>query len=164
MSTKVFLAFINLLVMLTTISSVLAADRKLEFALPHLSPLVTPNQCRCKAIVSSQLFANTIRKKGIEAKLAKGTDKVSIQIEGDILYFLSDASFNLGEAKPAKFQVIYNTEEEVLAICHQQTAGYTVDIFTLHKKTGLALWTKTRSFDLLSGGTPSGQSFYLICK
>ena len=164
MSTKVFLAFINLLVMLTTISSVLAADRKLEFALPHLSPLVTPNQCRCKAIVSSHLFANATKERNISAQLERGIDEISIEFEGNTLYFLTGASFNLGEAKAAKFQVIYNTEEEVLAICHQQTAGYTVDIFTLHKKTGLALWTKTRSFDLLSGGTPSGQSFYLICK
>jgi hypothetical protein len=164
MSTKVVLTFITLLLMLTIISSVLAADKKLEFALPHLSSLVTPNQCRCKAIVSSHLFANTIEGKNISARLKRGVDEISIEIEGNTLYFLSDASFNLGEAKSAKFQVIYNTEEEVLAICHQQTAGYTVDIFTLHKKTGLALWTKTRSFDLLSGGTPSGQSFYLICK
>ena len=164
MSTKVFLTFITLLVMLTTISSVLAAERKLEFALPHLSPLMIPNQCRCKAIVSSHLFANTIKERNISAQVKEGVDEISIEIEGNTLYFLTGASFNLGEAKAAKFQVIYNTEEEVLAICPQQTAGYTVDIFTLNKKTGLAVWTKTRSFDLLSGSTPSAQSFYLICK
>lgn len=165
MSTKVFLAFITLLVMLTTISSVLAAERKLEFTLPHLSPLMTPNQCRCTAIVSSHLYANTIKERNISAQLKRGTDEISIEIEGNTLYFLTGASFKLGDARPAEYQVIYNAKDQVLAIFPQKTPlGITVDVFALNKKTGLAVWTKTRSYDVPSGGTPSGQSFYLICK
>jgi hypothetical protein len=142
----------------------LTADKELNFPLPELSPLMTPNQCHCEAIVSAGLYADTLLKKQIWSTLYKGTDKVSIQIEGDTLYFLSGASFGIGEAKPAQFKIVNQPQEQVVAIRSQEMIdGYTIDIFTLNKKTGLAVWTKTRSNDAISGGTPSTQSSYLKC-
>ena len=118
----------------------LAADKELKFPLPNLSPLITTDQCRCEAVVSAGLYANAIQDKGILGQLSKGTDKISIRIEGNILHFLSGASFEIGEAKAAQFQIIYNSDEQLLGILSQETAfGYTVDIFTLNKKNGLAV-------------------------
>ena len=82
-----------------------------------------------------------------------------------ISYQVPALGFEIGEAKAAQFQIIHNSDEQVTSILSQETAlGHTVDIFTLNKKNGMAVWTKTRSSDLLSGGTPSAQSFYLKCK
>ena len=163
---KISMAVIStLLVVFAIFSTSLAVDKRLKFPLPHFSPLVTADQCRCEAIVGAFLHANTTEDKGVLGEVFKGTDKISLQIEGDILYFLSGASFKLGEAKPVLFKIIHNSEEQVLAILPEQTTfGYTVDIFTLNKKTGVAVWTKTRSYDSFSGGAPSAQSFYLKCK
>ena len=149
--------------LLTTQSAIAGeADRELRFPLPRLSPLVNPRQARCEAVVSTGLYANTIGEKRILAELARGTDKISIQVDGDVLYFLTRAGFNLGEATGAKFQVLQNSEEQIQAISSE--GGNTVDVFTLNKKTGLAIWTKARSIDLFSGGNPSAQSFYLMCR
>jgi hypothetical protein len=160
----IYIIVIPLIFVNTSILS-LAADKELKFPLPNLSPLITNEQCRCEAIVGAGLYGSTIQNKGILGQLSKGTDKISIRIEGNILHFLSGASFEIGEAKAAQFKIISGSDEEVTAILPQETAlGYTVDIFTLNKKTGLAVWTKTRSYDAWSGGAPSAQSFYLRCK
>lgn len=166
MYSKIRLCIIIISLMLAnTVVISFAADKELKFPLPNLSPLLTNDQCRCEAIVSAGLFGNTIQNKGIFGQLSKGTDKLSIRIEGNILHFLSGASFEIGEAKAAQFQIIHNSDEQVTSILSQETAlGHTVDIFTLNKENGMAVWTKTRSSDLLSGGTPSAQSFYLKCK
>jgi hypothetical protein len=143
----------------------LAAGKNLKFPLPKSQALITPNTCRCESIVSAVIYGNTLGDKGILAQLDKGTDKISISIEGDTLYFLTGASFKTGEARPGQCQIMHNTDEQILAVCPTPTNfGFTVDTITINKKTGLAVWTKTRSADLFSGGNPSAQSFYLICK
>lgn len=166
MSSKIYICVIVISLILVNTSVVsLAADKELNFPLPNLSPLITHDQCRCEAIVSAGLYANTIQNKGISGELSKGTDKISVRIKGNILHFLSGASFETGEANAAQFQIIHNSDEQVSGILTQKTAfGLTVDIFTLNKKTGMAVWTKTRSSDLLAGGNPSAQSLYLKCK
>jgi hypothetical protein len=108
---------------------------------------------------------NTIGDKGILAELNKGTDKISIEIEGNALYFLTGASFKAGQVRPAPCRIMHNTDEQVLAICPtSSTFGFTVDTITINRKTGFAVWTKTRSNDLFSGENPSAQTFYLICR
>lgn len=166
MSYKIHILIISVSLILVNNSMVsLAAEKELKFPLTTLSSLINPDQCKCEAIVSAGLYANTIQNKEILGQLSKGTDKISIRIEGNILYFLSNASFETGEAKAAQFQILHKSDEQVLGVLNQETPqGYTVDIFTLNKNNGMAVWTKTRSSDLLSGGTPSGQSFYLKCK
>ena len=142
-----------------------AAGKELKFPLPKSQALITPNNCRCESIVSAVIYGNTIGDEGILAQIEKGTDKVSISIEGDTLHFLTGASFKAGEARPAQCQIMHNTDEQILAVCPTPTNfGFTVDTMTINKMTGLAVWTKIRSADLFSGGNPSAQSFYLICK
>jgi hypothetical protein len=141
------------------------AGKELKLPLPKAQALITPNTCRCESIVSAVIYGNTIGDKGILAQLNKGTDKISISIEENILYFLSGASFKIGEARPAQCKIMHNTHDQVLAICPtSSTFGFTVDTITINKKTGFGVWTKTRSDDLISGGNPSTQSFYLICR
>lgn len=160
------LAKVICIIFLFIYSNVLAADKEMNFTVRNLSPLKTPNQCKCKAIVSASLFTDGTKKNNISAYLRKGTDNISIQIEGKKLHFLSGTSFNLGEAKGVEFQIIKNNDEQVVAIFIEETkiGGITIDIITFHKNTGLAIWTKTRSYDFFSGGNPSSQTFYLICK
>lgn len=166
MYSKILICIIIITLMLANTAMIgAAADKELKFPLPNLSPLSTHDQCKCEAIISAGLYANTIQNKGILGELSKGTDKINIRIKGNTLYFLSGDSFDIGEAKSAQFQIIHNSDEQVSSILSNKTAvGHTVDIFTLNKKNGMAVWTKTRSSDLLSGGTPSAQSFYLKCK
>ena len=149
-------------------SIALGADRELRFPLPPgLSPLSSARlrSLRCEAVVSTGVFANTdIEPKSILAKLTKGMDDLSIQVEGDILYFLTSSDFKLG-SKASKFRVVHNSEQQILAIIPEEEPGaYTVDIFALNKKTGLAVWTKTKSLDIFSDGLPSAQSFYFACR
>ena len=163
---KSLLSLIVAVILISHIPSTsFAAGKELKFPLPKSQALITPNTCRCESIVSAVIYGNTIGDEGILAQLDKGTDKVSIEIEGDTLYFLTGASFKVGEARPAQCRIMHNTDEQILAVCPTPTNfGYTVDTITISRKTGLAVWTKTRSADLFSGGNPSAQSFYLICK
>jgi hypothetical protein len=159
------LMLVVILVAISFPSTIFAAEKELKFPLPKSQALITPNKCRCESIVSAVIFGNTIDDKGILAQLDKGTDKISISIEGDTLYFLTGASFKIGEARPAQCMIMHNTTEQVLAICPTPSNfGFTVDTITINRKTGFAVWTKTRSDDLFSGGNPAAQSFYLICK
>ena len=163
---KSLLSLILTIILISQFSSItLAAGKELRLPLPKSQALITPNTCRCESIISAIIYGNTIGDKGILAQLDKGTDKISISIEGDTLYFLTGASFKAGEARPAKCQVMHNTVEQILAICPTPANfGFTVDTITINRKTGLGVWTKTRSDDLFSGGNPSAQSFYLICR
>jgi hypothetical protein len=153
------------LLLFSSLPQVVAGGKELKIPLPSLAPPMSSDQCRCESLINAAVFADTLSQKNIVGTLSKGTDEISIEIKGNILYFLSGASFKQGGARPAEFRVVHNTNEQILAICSQETGnGYTVDIFALNKKTGIAVWTKTRSYDLFSGGHPLGYCIYLKCK
>ena len=167
MQSKTFLVLMTLVTFLfVPHARLMAGDKQqLKIPLPPLTPLLSSNQCRCESFVNTAVYANTLSDKNIVGTLSKGGDKISVEVEADTLYFLSGTSFEVGTAKPAEFEIRYNTDESLLAVCSQHTGlGLTVDVFTLNKQSGFAVWTKTRSYDILSGGHPLSYSMYLKCK
>ena len=148
-----------------SLPQVVAGGKELKVPLPDLAPPLSSDQCRCESLINASVYADTLSQKNIVGTLSKGTDEINIEIKGNTLYFLSGASFKQGDVSPAEFRVVHNTDSQVLAICSQETGnGYTVDIFALNKENGIAVWTKTRSYDLFSGGHPLGYCIYLNCK
>jgi predicted transcriptional regulator len=91
----------------------------------------------------------------------EGTDSLAIEIQNDVLYIMTNVGFESASAKRAEFEVVSNSDETVLAVTSE--GERTVDVFTLDKTTGMAVWTKTRSEDLIFG-SPTAQSFLLTCQ
>ena len=83
----------------------------MKFPIPKTVPLITPNKFKCKSIVSPVIYGNTIGDKGMLAQPDKGTDEVSIEIEGEVLYFLSGASLKVGDVRPARCLITRNTDK-----------------------------------------------------
>ena len=62
----------------------------------------------------------------------------------------------------ARGENLKNSDEELVSIFYDQIWG-SVNVFTLNKNNGLAVWSKTRP-DFLAYGSPYGSVTYLICR
>lgn len=121
----------------------------------------------CDSAVYSHLSAykDSIYEKrdGIKGRVEKGTDKVNIKIEGDVLQFNTRAGFDMGFMEGEPFAITRNDGEYLVAIDTNEQKAY-VDTFILEKSTGLATWTKNRTEPFFQLGHPDAQSLYLICR
>jgi len=121
----------------------------------------------CEALIGTQVYApsETIGKinKGVIGEVFKGTDKISIKIEGNKLYFLTGASFEVGDtAEENPMNIIHNDSHILLAI-DKIESNLIVSVFTLNKDTGIGNWSKIKPYGLLTGN-PDSQSYCLKCE
>ena len=105
------------------------------------------NKYYCEAMVGAWVMAPSDDigkiKKGVRSVAFRGTDKASVEINGDKLYFQTGASFEAGVSRDP-FEVIHNDPHKVFAI-ERIDSGLTIHIFALNKDTGIATWTKATS-------------------
>jgi hypothetical protein len=125
------------------------------------------NKYFCEALLGTMIMAPAENigkiKKGVKGEVFKGTDKISIEIRGDKLHFLTRASFEAGDAADENpWSIIYNDKHTVLAVDAIEK-NLIVNVFALNKDTGIANWTKLRSADIITGN-PDGQSYCLKCE
>ena len=102
--------------------------------------------------------------KRLEATSDVGTDKLAIEIEGKTLKFMTQTSVESGQATAAAFQIIRNDKDVLAAVDYQSGAlGSSFSSFLLNKKTGYAVWTKSRPSFLVDGQADT-QAHYLQCR
>jgi len=140
---------------------------KLQF--PYTTKLLRENQFSCESLVGSVMRGgNNASIKGIEAEVAKGTDKLIIEIEGNKLYFLTKAAFEAGygaktDEKDA-WRIIQNNKDRIIAIFNGlQQLSQDVNLLIINKSNGIGIWTKTESNYFLTDN-PATQAYYLLCK
>lgn len=126
--------------------------------------LGTNGEWTCDAVVSTELIAfkdSYIEKRdGIKGRVNKGTDKVNIKIDGDVLQFNTRAGFDVGLMEGEPFMITRDDDDFLIAVDTNEKGTY-IDTFILDKSTGLATWTKNRTSFLSDG--PETHSFYLVC-
>lgn len=102
----------------------------------------------------------------LEADINKGTDTVAIEVDEDKFYFLTKASLEIGVVRPdEEWDILTNNNESLIAMVTSSPFenGPTIDIFSLDKNTGIALWSKNRTQGFLTGTVPVGSLIHFKC-
>lgn len=161
-----FVLIAVLVVVFMATARVAKTGRELEFPAPQKPLYKIGNAIFCAAIIGSTLEAYTgvSSKKCIRGNLFKGTDQVAIEVEGDALYFTTKAAFEAGQVRDkSPFKVLVNSESQLVAIDYDESLGAYINVFALNRRTGIAVWSKSRSRDFLTGN-PDVQSYILSCE
>jgi len=119
----------------------------------------------CSAVLGSSLYTDDANDSWVKGTLFDGTDRITIKVEGDKLRFLTQASFELGDVgDESPFDVLINDDGQVVAIDYDVVGkNASTNVFALNRKTGIAVWSKSRSKGLLTLN-PDVQSYVLGCE
>ena len=99
--------------------------------------------------------------RGLEGKITKGENDASVSIENaSLLRFLSGPAFSAGIARGSPFEIVVNTQDQLVA---NYFNGDSMNTFVLNKRNGLAIWSKVRATFPVYDAPTGGQS-YLICQ
>jgi hypothetical protein len=92
-------------------------------------------------------------------------DELAVEWDDSRLALMSTASLKLGRARAAIFDVIEHTMSSTIAVLVDNECAFCpiLDTFSLNKKEGYAVWTKTRLISLMHDA-PSTESIYLRCE
>ena len=92
----------------------------------------------CSAILGSSLYTDDANDRGVKGTLSDGTDHIGMKVEGDRLYFLTQASFEAGDVGGENpFSILVNDDEHVVAIDHDLIRDVSISTFALNRKTGV---------------------------
>ncbi|KKS03831.1 MAG: hypothetical protein UU56_C0014G0030 [Candidatus Curtissbacteria bacterium GW2011_GWA2_41_24] len=127
----------------------------------------TPEEWVCDSMVHSRLNASKDsvfeKKDGIQGVVEKGTDKINLKIDGEILNVSSRAAFESGITESEPYEILRNDEKFLMAVNTNQEKTY-IDTFVVEKSTGLSTWTKNRTYFFDPEGHPESWAFYFICR
>jgi len=102
--------------------------------------------------------------KRLDASSAAGTDKLAVEIKGDVLRVLTRTSVELGETSAAEFEILDVSSDYLFAVDFERgLLGGTLSSFVINRRLGLAVWTKSRP-EFLIVPEPDTQSYYLKCR
>ena len=136
---------------------------KMKISFPYTQSVAGNNSFACESLLSSDIVGSPTEylTNGIEGKVRKGTDKVSLTVKDtQTLTFLSGASFQAGETEGVGFTILKNDNKELIAIMYN---GTSINSIALNKGNGLAVWLKGAA-DYLTYGAPNGGVIYLVCR
>jgi len=125
------------------------------------------NKLFCSAVLGSSLQTESreqAKDAGIKGTLFDATDRIAIEVVDDKLHFLTRAMFEAGDVKDeSPFSVLVNDEAQLVAMDYDVDRGVFINVFSLNRKTGIAVWSKSRSIDFLTRN-PDIQSYVLSCE
>ena len=134
------------------------SDKTLTIKTPYTASIAGHNSYSCEALMSADIYELSAYGE-IEGNLGPGTDKVAIEIMDDeTVNFITRAAVEAGETEAAKFTIITNTDDALVA-ASISPFGDGLDIIYINKRTGLAAWSDAQEF---LGGT-SGSVIFLKC-
>lgn len=117
----------------------------------------------CHATQTASFFRKEFDSTEIEGNLEKGTDKLSIKINGDdTINFLTTAAVEGGSIEGDKSNIIRN--DEFILIAQDVWQNNIVSTLTISKETGLGIWQETTASGLpMDYKVPYGFMIYLQC-
>ncbi|MBN2123543.1 MAG: hypothetical protein JW821_04570 [Deltaproteobacteria bacterium] len=156
---------IVLVFLLSSPSAAWETDKELTIPLPSPVEIRESERCVCDTLVGTSMRASENSKKFVTATVMQGTERVAFEVAEDALHFRSGADAETKEREPARFRIIHNRDQRLVAVLYTLTErGFIIDVFNLDKRTGIALWTRTNSSDPSGIGYPSVKSTYLFCR
>lgn len=103
--------------------------------------------------------------KKVDGELFTDGSKITVEVEGDTLNFLTATAVEVGIIEPAKFVIIENNKDKLMAMYYEEGEGSknsSIDTFILNKNTGFGVWTKSKT-EFFANNMPDGQVYYLQC-
>ncbi len=112
---------------------------------------------------TSKLVSLGVEKAEISAKAYHASDRIVVEISGGKLYMFNRDEFDRGKTtRDFPFEIIENSETNLVAIATGIIEPRGANIFTLNRKTGIASWTIVMSVGLPSD-SPRIDAIYLSC-
>lgn len=132
---------------------------------PELKAGETINEYACESINVTSIYADMEEDK-IQSSIRKGSDNLSLKIEGDLLKMLTVASVKAGTIDAAPLKILYNTDDYLHAMdLEGNPPGNLLTTFTLNKKKGYAIWNRIRAQATMSRTkNPETDSYYMVCR
>jgi hypothetical protein len=132
------------------------------------SEIQNMTQLSCKTVAGATLFPlpnlehNSLER--VSAEIFTGGSGISIKINQKTLKLLTSTSVELGMMEPFEMTILQNNEDSIISMAYEEPplGGGIVHSFILSKKTGFAVWTKSRS-SFLYVKNPDGFVSYLQC-
>lgn len=128
------------------------------------------NDYACEGLIVQGIYTDDgaidKSRKGIYANNStENLDTIAISINGDKLDFTTGAGVKAGITHGTPLKIIENSDKTLAAIDRDETGLATpVDVFTMNKDTGLALWSRSLKTGLLTSKDPTSETEYLICR
>jgi len=127
-------------------------------------------QLSCEIVVGTQLFPlpqwKDEGKNKVEASISTGGSRIAVEIGEKTIKFLTSTSVESGIIEPAEFTIVSNDDKSLVAVLYEGSAGIAksriANSFILDKKSGLAVWTKSRD-SFITDDIPDSQTYYLQC-
>lgn len=142
-----------------------AKETRVKRPPPAAPPLSIGDNFFCSAVLGSLLYTEDAKDGEIIGTLFDGTDRIAMKVDGGKLHFLTKASFEAGDVGDENpFSVLVNDDERVVAIDHDLVRDVSISTFALNRKTGVAVWSKSRPNGFLDTLNPDNQSYLLSCE
>ena len=125
--------------------------------------IVNNTSFACESLLSANIIGSPEEylTNGIEGNVAKGTDKVAMNIkDAQTLNFLTGASVGIGTSEGDNFTIVVNNAQKLMAVWFNENFISTV---VLNKTNGLAVWLKGNP-DFPTYGAPHGSVIYMVCR
>jgi hypothetical protein len=125
-------------------------------------------QLSCKTVVGATLFPlpNWEKKplEKVEAEISTGGTGLAIEIGQETVKLLTSTSVELGMMEPLELRIVQNSKDTIVSLAYEEAllGNGIVHSFILSKKTGFAVWTKSRSA-FASVENPDAQAYYFEC-
>jgi len=135
----------------------------LKVPFPHTFSVAGNTSFACESLLSAYIIGSPEEylTNGIEGDVAKGTDKVAMNIkDSQTLNFLTGASVGIGTSEGDNFAIVENSATKLMAVWFNENVVSTV---VLNKTRGLAVWLKGYP-DFPIYGAPNGQIVYMVCR
>lgn len=127
-------------------------------------------QFSCSTKMGTTLFPRSNYKKHIMEIIdgdlfTNDKTKMAIEIDGKILKMLTATSVEIGIAEPTKLAIVRENENELIAVDPESDVmiGRGVGTFILNKKSGTAVWTKSKP-SFIGTSLPNVQAYYMECR
>lgn len=135
----------------------------LKVPFPYTFSVANNTSFACESLLSANIIGSPEEylTNGIEGDVAKGTDKVAMNIkDAKTLNFLTGASIGIGTSEGDNFAIVENNAQKLMAVWFNENVISTV---VLNKTNGLAVWLKGNP-DFPTYGAPHGSVIYMVCR
>ena len=155
---------LSLLLTIGALQGAVAAERQpndLSVPLPSPSAVSMP-LFTCHEVLSSSITTERGQPPLLQAAVRRGGEVFHMRLIGNTLNLMTKAEASIGEAEGHPMTVL-SSEAGVVVATGSDSPGSSMS-FVLQRKSGFALWTRTRATTWLGHNAPEIQAVYFACK
>ena len=138
-----------------------AGGQRNASVLPPAAQVSLP-QFTCHEVISTSIRSENTSSVSVSASSQRGQEVFYMRLMGDTLNLVTKAEASIGEAVGHSMTVVSSSPDTVWATALTASDGATS--FVLQRRSGYAIWTRTRASTWLGSNAPDNQTVYLACK